>query len=53
MYSVPFSTGHKRPREGSEVVLNPGEVEVDVVMFEDPGATGTPDEEPDMAGADL
>ncbi|CAF9909729.1 MAG: hypothetical protein ALECFALPRED_005983 [Alectoria fallacina] len=35
--------GHTPPREGSEVVLDPGEVEVGVVMLEDP--VGMPKEE--------
>ena len=52
---MPFSTGHTPPRVGGEVALD--EVEVGVVMFEDPVATadedaespvGTPEETPDV-----
>ena len=40
---MPFSTGHKPPREGDEVALD--EVEVGVVMFEDPVAMADEDAE--------
>ncbi len=44
---MPFSTGHRPPREGSgegsEVVLGPGDVEVGFVMFVD--TVGMPEEE--------
>lgn len=33
---MPFSKGHTPPSEGSELVLDPVEVEVGVVMFEEP-----------------
>ena len=59
---MPFSKGHRPPREGSEVVLDPGDVEVGVVLFkelvemlekETESPVGTPEETPDVGLVEL